>query len=514
MRKEAPTDEDLASYEGRYPKDLFNKSVVASDQTIGRVAKETDDVIVVFGDSNNSRYDVPKSKIALAGGSVIVNDSIEQYAVDRDAPLPEGKSLRPSAAKIREIAGTVEEEPAKRDVDERSDVEIKAEQVADEVKDSVGGELKRAGRSVSRAMRQLGDVIADPDLEPVEGAADSVKRAAKAGARATKERISAAQSMAEAGLSAEAALKVERESKRRSTDDVDLGSYEGKYPKDLFKKTVMVNGQIVGHVAKETDDLIVVFSEDDSSTRFDIPKSEITLSGNSVLANEDLLFRYRTRRNAPMPRDKSMRPTADQIRQAAARQKQEQAGKPTTPDRIMQEGQQLSVAPRPVTTSVSRPSTYVDDEAEIVKKMKRAAKELKDIIVAGSKVAKKKAKEAKEQAEAKQAEMDSQAIAKMGDLSGRFANSFEDVLSEIRTRNYGQQEQIYTGFLKLMDYQRDLVLARRDLATRLKSSVSNPVVSMDDINRPPRRRLKSPPQLPDKTGEEKPKRNTRTSSVA
>lgn len=512
MRKQAPTDDgDLASYEGKYPKDLFNKSVVAGGQAIGRVAKETDDVIVVFGDSNNSRYDVPKSKIEAAGGSVIINDAIEQYAVDRDSPLPEGKSLRPSAAEIREIAGEVEE-PVRRGRDERSDVEVKAEEVAGEVKESVEGELKRAGRSVGKAMRQLGNVITDPDLEPVESAVDDVKRAARAGARATKDRISTAQSMAEAGLSAEAALKVEKESRRTSTDEIDLASYEGKYPKDLFKKTVMVNGQIVGHVAKETDDLIVVFSEDDSSTRFDIPKSEITLSGNSVLANEDLLFRYRTRRSAPMPRDKSMRPSADQIRQSVALQKQEQASKPTTPDRIMQEGQQLSVAPRPATTSVSRPTTYVDTEAEIVKKMKRAARELKEVIIAGSRVAKKRAKQAKEQAEAKQAAMDLEAISKMGDLSGRFANSFEDVLSEIRTRNYAEQEQIYTGFLRLMDYQRELVLARRDLATRLKNSVDNPVVTMDDINRPPRRRLKSPPQLPDKS---KPaKKNTKTSSAA
>jgi hypothetical protein len=317
--------------------------------------------------------------------------------------------------------------------------------------------------------------------------------------------------LAEAVMSSEAALKVEKECKRKSADDVDLSSYEGKYAKDLFKKTVTVNGLIVGHVAKETDDLIVVFSEDDSSTRFDIPKSEITLSGNSVVASEDLLFRYRTRRSAPMPRDKSMRPTADQIRKSAARQKQEQAAKPTTPDMIMQEGQELAVAPRPATTSVSRPATYVDTETEIMKKMKRAARELKEIIIAGSKVAKKKVKQAKEQAIAKQAEMDSQAIAKMGDLSGRFANSFEDVLSEIRTRNYAEQEQIYTGFLRLMDYQRELVLARRDLATRLKNSVDNPVVSMDDINRPPRRRLKSPPQLPDKT---KAAKNTKTSSAA
>ena len=83
---EAPSKEDL----GRYPKDLFNKNVVADDQTIGRVAKETDDTIVVFGDSNNSRFDIPKSKIAVAGGSVIVNESLAQYAKDNGIALRVG----------------------------------------------------------------------------------------------------------------------------------------------------------------------------------------------------------------------------------------------------------------------------------------------------------------------------------------------------------------------------------------------------------------------------------------
>lgn len=98
------TDADLASYEGRYPKDLFNKTVVANGQAMGRVARETDDLIVVFGDSDNSRFDVPQSKVALAGGSVVVNEPLEQYAVDRDAPLPEGRAPRPSGEEIRAAA--------------------------------------------------------------------------------------------------------------------------------------------------------------------------------------------------------------------------------------------------------------------------------------------------------------------------------------------------------------------------------------------------------------------------
>ena len=44
--------------------------------------------------------------------------------------------------------------------------------------------------------------------------------------------------------------------------------------------------------------------------------------------------------------------------------------------------------------------------------------------------------------------MDGEAISRMGDLAMRFADSFEDVVSEIRTRTYGDQVQIYTGFIK------------------------------------------------------------------
>ena len=51
-----------------------------------------------------------------------------------------------------------------------------------------------------------------------------------------------------------------------------------------------MNDQPIGRVAKETEEVIVVFSDTDSSVRFDIPKSEISTAGASVIANEDLLF--------------------------------------------------------------------------------------------------------------------------------------------------------------------------------------------------------------------------------
>jgi hypothetical protein len=46
--KEWPPDVDLATYEGRYPRSLFNKGVRTQDEEhIGHVMKETADTIVV-----------------------------------------------------------------------------------------------------------------------------------------------------------------------------------------------------------------------------------------------------------------------------------------------------------------------------------------------------------------------------------------------------------------------------------------------------------------------------------
>jgi hypothetical protein len=287
-------------------------------------------------------------------------------------------------------------------------------------------------------------------------------------------------------------MKIEKELKQPSTE-ADLGSYEGKYPKDFFNRTVTLNDRPIGRVAKETEEIIVVFSDTDSSIRFDIPKSEISVTGASVIANEDLLFRYRTHRDAPMPEDRALRASVQEIR-AAATEQLEIEKKSTTADSIMEEGSQLATAPRPETTSVSRPEGYIDTESEISKKMKGALAELKEIILAGTKVAKKKAKEAQESAAEKRAEMDAEEISRMGDLAMRFADSFEDVLSEIRTKTYAEQMQIYTGFIKLIDQQRTLVVARRDFAERLKDSVNVPVVEPGDMKT---RELEAPPELPE-----------------
>jgi sporulation protein YlmC with PRC-barrel domain len=87
---------DLATYEGKYPKSLFNKGVrTANEDDLGYVVKETDDKIIVFGYSND-RYDIPKSEIIAVGMNVIIGKDfpeVAKYKVPRDAPLPTGEPI-------------------------------------------------------------------------------------------------------------------------------------------------------------------------------------------------------------------------------------------------------------------------------------------------------------------------------------------------------------------------------------------------------------------------------------
>jgi hypothetical protein len=87
---------DLATYERKYPKGLFNKGVrVLNEDHVGHVMKETDDKIVIFG-SYGYRFDVPKSKIKEVARNVILNMDINElmkYKVDRNKPLPTGEPI-------------------------------------------------------------------------------------------------------------------------------------------------------------------------------------------------------------------------------------------------------------------------------------------------------------------------------------------------------------------------------------------------------------------------------------
>jgi hypothetical protein len=89
-------DVDLATYEKKYPKSLFNKGVRTQDEEhLGHVMKETDDTIVVWG-HYDWRFDVPKSKIIAVGRNVILGMDYKdafKYKVDRNAPLPTGEPV-------------------------------------------------------------------------------------------------------------------------------------------------------------------------------------------------------------------------------------------------------------------------------------------------------------------------------------------------------------------------------------------------------------------------------------
>jgi len=92
--KEWPLDVDLATYEGKYPKSLFNRGVRTQDEEhIRHVMKETDDTIVIWG-HYDWRFDVPKTKIIAVGRNVILGmdyQDVFQYKVDRNASLPTGE---------------------------------------------------------------------------------------------------------------------------------------------------------------------------------------------------------------------------------------------------------------------------------------------------------------------------------------------------------------------------------------------------------------------------------------
>ena len=88
----------------------------------------------------------------------------------------------------------------------------------------------------------------------------------------------------------------------QSDKQVDLGTYEGKYPHSLFNKGVRSeNEHHVRHVMKETNDKIVVFGH--GNDRFDIPKSEIIIVGMNVIVKTNFpeLFKYKVNMDSTLP---------------------------------------------------------------------------------------------------------------------------------------------------------------------------------------------------------------------
>jgi len=275
----------------------------------------------------------------------------------------------------------------------------------------------------------------------------------------------------------------------RSIDDVDLGKVKG-----LFEPFIITER---GTINKE---------------KFYIPKSLIEKY------NAGVLYFGITEQEAKDTYMRESPPTEDEIKRIEAitekrvmasrrnmkiaKEKEEEGQqRPKTEGKkmmVVKETKKLKekLAVAATTTTSTSISTPEIDEQEIIKKIKQAASELKDVILSGAKVAKEKIKEGKditeekikeqqEAAQERKAEKDAENISKMGDLAVQFSSSFDNIVSEISsTKTYVEQEQIYKGFIKLVEQQRELLVARKDLAARLKGSVQEPIALNNKIKQP------------------------------
>ena len=143
--------------------------------------------------------------------------------------------------------------------------------------------------------------------------------------------------------------------------------------KDLFRKAVVtvsndennniVSQNLIGYVAKDTDDLIVVFSEFDGKLRFDIPKSIISVSGNSVIIdNKEALSKYTFKRDDPLPQGKNLRPSAEEISGVQTRvieaERREVKVNKQQPEPIKTIKEYKTPVQAPVPSPVAQPSSY------------------------------------------------------------------------------------------------------------------------------------------------------------
>src|ERR687886_2909971 len=238
----------------------------------------------------------------------------------------------------------------------------------------------------------------------------------------------------------------------RSVDDADLGKIQG-----LFEPFIVT---VRGTINKE---------------KFYIPKSLIKRYTDEILffdITEQQAKDYCMRTTPPSEyEEKGIVQIISDARSREEEETKKEEGITRTDTQIVSvEGE---IQRRRSKTSLSG----IDiNEEQIVNKLKAAGNEFKDLIVSGTKVAKQKIKQTQEMLEEKQANRDAEKISKMGNLAIQFTSSFDDVLSDIKTRTYEEQEEIYTGFIKLIEQQRDLLIARRDLAAKLKDSIRRPVV--------------------------------------
>ncbi len=234
----------------------------------------------------------------------------------------------------------------------------------------------------------------------------------------------------------------------------------------LKQDAISIDGVNLGQVQGLFEPFVVVEKGNLNKERYYIPKSVIEKNDQSALYFRltEQEIKYNCLRDSP--------PSEEDARQ------------------IQITAERLASSPRTLTLH--------SPEKEIVRKIKAAAGELKEITLTITRRTKEKIGE-------NQAQKDSQKISKMGEIAATFTDSFDQVMTEIKTAHtYGEQEQIYDGFIKLLDQQRELLLARKELASKLKSSVTEPLSNrlVDDTQMPETSETKQNKEKTSTTSEE------------
>jgi hypothetical protein len=120
------------------------------------------------------------------------------------------------------------------------------------------------------------------------------------------------------------------------------------------------------------------------------------------------------------------------------------------------------------TTNKSNSNVKIEDYDLIVNSLKDATTSFKDGIFSIS----KKAQEIRDKAEETftvGAKKDARDIQALGSYVENVIKAFEDTMSEIKKRNYSDEEKLLKGYKKLLEEQINFINARIELVKRLKS---------------------------------------------
>ena len=117
---------------------------------------------------------------------------------------------------------------------------------------------------------------------------------------------------------------------------------------------------------------------------------------------------------------------------------------------------------------ISNSNVKIEDYDLIVNSLRDATTSFKDVIFSLP----KKAQEIRDKAEETfigGAKRDARDIQALGGYVENVIKGFEDTMSEIKMRNYGDEEKLLKGYKKLLEEQINLINARIELVKRLKS---------------------------------------------